>query len=83
MNPCRIVMSVLQTYPTRSMSTPRNKYGYILCPGAGSPHHAALRGEGKVDPAGGDGRGDDAAGVELSVGFFNGAVGRGNRVGQG
>jgi len=43
--------------------------------GAGTAHHEDLRGEGEVDPAGGDRRGDDASGIDPPIGFFNSAVG--------
>lgn len=50
------------------------------CPfGTSAAYHEDLSGEGEVDPAGGDGRGDDAPGVEPSAGFVNGAVRRGKK----
>ena len=45
--------------------------------GAGAAHHEDLCGEREVDPASGDGGGDDAAGADPPVGFFNRAEGRG------
>ena len=43
--------------------------------GAGAAHHEDLGGEGEVDSAGGDGRGNDAAGVNPSTSFICGAMG--------
>ncbi len=43
--------------------------------GAGAAYHKDLSGEGEVDFAGGDGRGNDAAGVDPSAGFICGAMG--------
>ena len=47
--------------------------------GAGTTHHEDLSGEGEVDSAGGDGRGNDTAGVDASAGFICGAMGRGKK----
>nr|WP_246046740.1 hypothetical protein [Pontiella desulfatans] len=43
--------------------------------GSVAADHEDLGGKGEVDPAGGDGRGDDPALDGLSAGFVNGAAG--------
>ncbi len=43
--------------------------------GAGAAHHEDLRGEGEVDPAGGDGFGNDSTSVDAAAGFICGAMG--------
>ena len=45
----------------------------------GAPDHEGLGGEGEVDPAGGDGRGDDPADNGFPAGLVNGAVRRGKK----
>ncbi len=47
--------------------------------GTSAAYHEDLRGEGEVDPAGCDGRGDDAPGVESPAGLVSGAMSRGKK----